>query len=239
MKMHMSFDIDYEGKKESEYGFQCSTAYGEGAYAPIHSSVFDEIKGDLSLTEEQAEFLREGTNRLIWGCINRFNTTGIDSEELFQECMIAATKALNAYDPSRVDVKLSTFIWACCENRIKMAVRQINGRNVWHDRYGRRPTWMIKAEQISDSSMDQFEEWDLLRARKSWLDRAIDDPETGLTDQERIVMQLTIMEIPQAKIAPILGTVQSEVSKKKTSAMQKLKAALARLRDAGDFSLDG
>lgn len=89
MKMHMSFDIDYEGKKESEYGFQCSTAYGEGAYAPIHSSVFDEIKGDLSLTEEQAEFLREGTNRLIWGCINQFNTNGIDSEELFQECMIA------------------------------------------------------------------------------------------------------------------------------------------------------
>ena len=87
--------------------------------------------------------------------------------------------------------------------------------------------------------MDQFEEWDLLRARKSWLNRAIDDPETGLTDQERIVMQLTIMEIPQAKIAPSLGTVQSEVSKKKTSAMQKLKAALARMRDAGDFSLDG
>ena len=239
MKMHMSFDFDYEAKKEADYGFFCSTAYGEGAYMPIYSGIFDEIKGDLSLTEELAEFLREGTNRLIWGCINRFNTKGIDSEELFQECMIAATKALNAYDPSRVDVKLSTFIWACCENRIKMAVRQINSKNARSDRYGRRPTWMIKTEQISDSSMDQFEEWDLLRARKSWLDRAIDDPETGLTDQERIVMQLTIMEIPQAKIGKIVGTAQSEVSKKKALAMEKLKAALARRRDAGDFSLDG
>ena len=239
MKMPMSFDFDYEAKKEADYGFFCSTAYGEGAYSPICGGILSETRGDLSLTEEQAEFLHEVTKRLIWACINRFNTKGIDPEELFQECLIAATKALNAYDPSRVDVKLSTFIWKCCENRIKMAVRQINSKNARSDRYGRRPTWMIKTEQISDSSMDQFEEWDLLRARKSWLDRAIDDPETGLTDQERIVMQLTIMEIPQAKIAPILGTVQSEVSKKKTSAMQKLKAALARMRDAGDFSLDG
>ena len=30
MKMHMSFDIDYEAKKEADYGFFCSTAYGEG-----------------------------------------------------------------------------------------------------------------------------------------------------------------------------------------------------------------
>lgn len=239
MKMHMSFDFDYEGKKEADYGFHCSTAYGEGAYTPIHSSLFEEIRGDLSLTEEQSEFLREGTKRLIWACINRFNTKGIDSEELFQECLIAAAKALNAYDPSRVDVKLSSFIWRCCENRIKMAFRQINGKNALADRYGRRPAWMVKPEQVSDSSMEQFEDWDLRKARHTWLDRAIDDPETGLTDQERIVMQLTIMEIPQAKIAPILGTVQSEVSKKKTSAMQKLKAALARMRDAGDFSLDG
>lgn len=239
MKMHMRFDFDYEGKREADYGFCCSTAFGEGAYLPIYGSILDETRGDLSLTEEQAEFLREGTKRLIWACINRFNTKGIEPEELFQECMIAAAKALNAYDPARVDVKLSSFIWACCENRIKMAVRQINGKNARTDRYCRRPAWMVKAEQISDSSMEQFEEWDLRKARRTWLDRAINDPETGLTDQERIVMQLTIMEIPQTKIGKIIGTAQSEVSKKKTSAMQKLKATLARMRDAGDFSLDG
>lgn len=235
----MKVELTLELKREAELDIACGYFSGDGgAYVPLYCDIYGRVDGDLALTDEQIKYLTKDGQRIAWACIKRYGCRGLDHEELHQECLIAIAKALKCYDPSRVETKLSTYIWVCCENRVKMALRKSSAGQAKYERYGRRPAWMIPLEKFRDPNMDGFEEWDLRRSRHEWLDKALNDPKTGLTEQERMVIQLTGQGLPQIKIGLIIGLCQSDVSKRKSTAMAKLQTALAQLRAEGPCALD-
>ena len=208
-------------------------------YIPLYCEIYGRIDGDLELTEEQIKFLCNDGQKIVSACIKRYGNKSLDYDELRPECLIAVAKALKLYDPSRANVKVSTYVWKCCENRVKMALRQLRGGQEQYEIFGRRPAWMIPLEKFLDPNMDGFEEWDLHEARRSWLDKVIDEPATGLSDRERIVIRLTIAGFPQVHISQVVKVNQSCVSTTKTSAMTKIKAALTRAREHSPCFLDG
>ena len=75
--------------------------------------------------------------------------------------------------------------------------------------------------------------WIMRKSRVEWLDWAIGDSETGLTDEERQVLQYTRKGLSQTEISKAMGFVQSEVSKRKTRAVQKLRDRLGKMIEEG------
>lgn len=142
---------------------------------------------------------------------------------MMQECLITAAHALHTYDPSQMQTKVTTYIWICCENTIKMT---------------KRKAWSQKAQAARDViSLDEAENVGVnpephivealdKKTEAEMLHRAIDDPDTGLTDEEHIVINMTMGGYPQTAIGEVIGVCQSQVSKRYKSALSKLKAAL-------------
>lgn len=207
-----------------------------GALTPIYSESYQK-ENDMSLTETQIEYLSTDGVKLVRACVKRLGGE-LDREELEQECLLAATYAMRRYDPSRVNTKLSTYIWTVVENRIRMALRHSRTGQARYERYGRRPAWMIPLDRFFDPRFEEFEEWDEQLARHTWFKDAIKDPRTGLSEQERIVIQLTVAGFNQKDIGRVIGKGQSQVSRNKEHAMAKLKDKQKRDVREGRFYLD-
>ena len=97
---------------------------------------------------------------------------------------------------------------------------------------------MIPLDRFFDPRFEEFEEWDEQLARHTWFKDAIKDPRTGLSEQERIVIQLTVAGFNQKDIGRVIGKGQSQVSRNKEHAMAKLKDKLKRDVQEGRFYLD-
>lgn len=203
-------------------------------YIPLYCEIYGRIDGDLELTEEQIKFLCKDGQKIVSACIKRYGNESLDYDELRQECLITVVKALKLYDPSRSNVKVSTYVWKCCENRVKMALRQLRGGQEQYEIFGRRPAWMIPKEKFLDPSFEKFEEWDEYEGRRTWLSRAIE----GLPEEHRIVMQLTLAGVYQDNIGLVIGKVQSQVSRLKLSAVKILKKKLEEDIKEGRFFIN-
>ena len=189
----------------------------------MSTMIMTEKFNPMFCTQEQMdEFLADGGRRLIAACILE-NAPHLPFADMMQECLITAAHALHMYDPSQMQTKVTTYIWICCENTIKMT---------------KRKAWSQKAQAARDViSLDEAENVGVnpephivealdKKTEAEMLHRAIDDPDTGLTDEEHIVINMTMGGYPQTAIGEVIGVCQSQVSKRYKSALSKLKAAL-------------
>ena len=171
-------------------------------------------KFDAKFCEPQSlqEFLDKGGESLLYACI--YEHAGCqDADDLYQDCLITAARCIEAFDYSRMDVKLTTYIWKSCENTIKMLFRK-------------RTSHKAKDEDTTAPDLDE----DVERASRAiTLHKAIEDPKTGLTDDERKIIKMTLEGYSQTKIGKTIGFSQGVISVKYTQALAKLREALKDL----------
>lgn len=97
----------------------------------------------------------------------------------------------------------------------------------------RRNEFSFEASEIIYDDAERRLDNIIWKTRSEWLDWAVGDPETGLTDEERQVVQFTRRGFSQTEISKTMGFSQSEVSKRKTSSVQKLQNRLGKMIKEG------
>lgn len=176
----------------------------------------------LSLSPDMQMYLEHDATALIHKYM-RLNgySYGLSYMAVLQECLIAAAKAMLRYDASKYNTKLETYIWIAIENCIKQETRRQRSQRAMQEQ--RDIPFETGTFVYGPEYMDDIIE---RRSRRAWLDRAVSDPETGLDEDERQIIQLTRKGFVQSEIGKAIGCSQSVVSTKKTSAVQKLCAHL-------------
>lgn len=169
------------------------------------------------------EYLKSDGDRIIHAVIHRYGA-GLDWEEAYQEMSVALWRALQAYDPSR-PAKVSTLVYRAVLNRLRMLQRKNHSMKGYFDRYARADE--SECEALKDESInfeEETEQAEILESRASALYWAIQN--AGLKDEERLVILETLKGTQQVDIGAIIGRGQSQISRFKLSAMQKIRDAL-------------
>lgn len=181
----------------------------------------------LELSPEAQRYLETDVTNLICATLKAENWYGISWNDMFQECMIAATKAMLRYDGAHFSTKVTTYIVGAIKNAIKMEIRRLGS----HKAKARRNELSFEASEILYEP--DMEDRIIRNLKAEWLDWAVDDPETGLTDEERQVIQMSRIGYSQTEIGKIIGYCQSEISKRNTRAVQKLRNRLGTMIEDG------
>lgn len=173
------------------------------------------------------EFLDKGGEALLYACI--YEHAGYqDADDLFQDCLITAARCIEAFDYSRMDVKLTTYIWDSCANTIKMLFRKRTSHKAKDE-----DTLVIpmtdEVLEMDDHTAPDLDETVERVSRVIALHKAIEDPKTGLTNDERKIIKMTLEGYPQTKIGKAIGFSQGVISVKYTQALAKLREALKDL----------
>lgn len=204
----------------------------------IHNTLSSEHiltqKDRLILDEGQQEYLENDALTLIRACV-RENGRGLDFQTLIQDCLIVAANALTKYDSSRIDTKLSTYIWKSCLNKIKMEWR----KNSSYKAQVEQDTISFESSRLAysfDSTEEYLEEKEEHDQQIKWLNDAMQKPSVGLTRLEYTIISLTRQGFTQQEISREVKLSQSQVSIWKTAALQKLLAALELDRSKGEIN---
>ena len=189
--------------------------------------------------EEFGAFLRGGGNGLLASVQRQYGD--IRDEDLRQELCIAAAHAIARYDAVRIDVKMTTFVWECCQRRAYMYYRKQNAK------MRRQPDEHLSFEKLMEQGAFDGEEEpdggapryrtfaydpgrDIERQEAKILARKILD-EVALTGTQWQVISQAMNGVPQSVIAKQLGFSQSKVSKIYNEALDMLRQAES-LKDA-------
>lgn len=183
----------------------------------------------LGLSPEAQRYLETDGRNLIAAAMHREDWYGMPWDDLFQECMIAATRAIIRYNGAWYCTKMSTYITKAVEMAIRVERRRLASKKA----ATRRNEFSFEASEIIYDDSERMLDNIMRKSRVEWLDWAIGDSETGLTDEERQVLQYTRKGLSQTEISKAMGFVQSEVSKRKTRAVQKLRDRLGKMIEEG------
>ena len=187
---------------------------------PIYSESYGEPV-TLELTEEQEKYLYENGRGIVRACIQKYGRC-VDSEDLEQECMIEVTRAIKRFDPSRVDVKLSTLVWVYVRNRVLMACRHTQTDKYKHEEQT-LPEELLYALPYYETGYAEIERWDEREYYYAKLKKAMEK----LPEKYRIVLQLTMAEFSQDQIGQVIGKSQSQVSRLKRGGIKRVQKILA------------
>lgn len=170
------------------------------------------------------KFMNEGGWRLL-GAFLQEEKPKLPMTELRHELLIATARALNAYDTSRVDCKLTTYVWESWRNVVKMAYRR--GASLKEKCAGEVASLGEEHEGIADTiNYEDFVLDRIEKARRIQALRRVLDDSTVLTTREKTIIKLTLEGLPQKEIGKETGSSQSEVSKNYRKALAKLREAL-------------
>ena len=183
----------------------------------------------LELSPEAQRDLETDGRNLIAAAMHREDWYGMPWDDLFHECMIAATRAIIRYNGAWYCTKMSTYITKAVEMAIRVERRRLASKKA----ATRRNEFSFEASEIIYDDSERMLDNIMRKSRVEWLDWAIGDSETGLTDEERQVLQYTRKGLSQTEISKAMGFVQSEVSKRKTRAVQKLRDRLGKMIEEG------
>ena len=187
---------------------------------PIYSESYGEPV-TLELTEEQEKYLYENGRGLVRACIQKYGWW-VDSEDLEQECMIEVARAIKRFDPSRVDVKLSTLVWVYVRNRVLMACRHIQTDKHKYQE-DTLPEELLYSMPYYEAGYTEVERWDEREYYYAKLKKAMDK----LPEKYRFVLQLTVSELSQDQIGLVIGKCQSQVSRLKRDGIKRIQKILA------------
>ena len=183
--------------------------------------------------EEFEAFLRDGGNGLLASVQRQYGD--IRDEDLRQELRIAAAHAIARYDAVRIDVKMTTFVWECCQRQTYMYYRKQNAK------MRRQPNEHLSFEKLMEQGAFDGEETldngepryktftynpnrDFERQEAKILARKILD-EVALTGTQLQVVSQSMNGVPQSVIAKQLGFSQSKISKIYNEALDRLRQA--------------
>ena len=208
----------------------------------LHNSVFppllseeEEAKNLLALaqgSDEARRILITHNLRLVAHVCKKFESSGIDRDDLISIGTIGLIKGINTFSLDR-NTRLATYVARCIENEILMHLRSIRNQKtemslydpVGTDKEGNEVTLMdtLSSREITAQEIvEQEEEIKLLRDHLHVLD-----------EKESFVLRLRYgldesPRITQREIARKMGISRSYVSRIEKKAVQKLARAIGR-----------
>lgn len=138
----------------------------------------------------------------------------LEYEDLFQEACIGAIKGISTFDPDK-GVKLTTYVYACAANEVKMAVRKTNAKKrsaTVISIESLTPVWSEKDSRVVDIP-DPGTDVEYTACNNILFDKIMKVVNTRLPIPERIVILDFLKGIPQARTAKRLHTSQGHISK--------------------------
>ena len=211
---------------------------GEGSLHYVNSPQV--LPPPLSKEEEErlCEKLREGSKtardkliehnlRLVVFIAKKFETSGVNIEDLVSIGTIGLIKAVNTFNPEK-NIKLATYSSRCIENEILMHLRKVNQQKM--DISLDEPLnvdWdgneLLLSDVMGSDGLeinDNLEDEDERRVLRSCMEE--------LSKRERLIMNMRfgiggIREHTQKEVADILGISQSYISRLEKRIILKLK----------------
>ena len=162
-------------------------------------------------------FMNNGGNGLLLALMKSFKCPW--NEDLYQELSIEAAKAIEAYDPLRIDVKLTTWVWECCTRTVFMSARYDNAKK------RKAPKGGVSFEDFREEALESGEEKDYRYQQFSYsMDGYLEKREAKrllreilleaeLTPMQECIVEQTLNGVPQTEIGRELGCSQAKVSK--------------------------
>ena len=183
--------------------------------------------------DEQAKStLIEHNLRLVVYIARRFESTGINLEDLISIGTIGLIKAINTFRPEK-NIKLATYASRCIENEILMYLRKIASH---------RSDVSLDEPINTDWDGNELKLGDVLGTEPDAVSRPLeDDVDLGLLrealnqlpDKEKTIVRLRYglgggREKTQKEVADLLGISQSYISRLEKRIIQRLKKELLR-----------
>lgn len=184
--------------------------------------------------DEQAKStLIEHNLRLVVYIARRFESTGINLEDLISIGTIGLIKAINTFRPEK-NIKLATYASRCIENEILMYLRKIASH---------RSDVSLDEPINTDWDGNELKLGDVLGTEPDAVSRPLeDDVDLGLLrealnqlpDKEKTIVRLRYglgggREKTQKEVADLLGISQSYISRLEKRIIQRLKKEILRL----------
>lgn len=169
------------------------------------------------------DFMENGGRRLMVRFV-KDNVHGMLFDDVYQELMITTAHTIAMYEKARIDVKLSTYIWASWENTIKEIYRQNDSQKKPIAKTMVDP--IEAAANIAVNPMDKVDHDLSVKAAIAPVYKLLSDPKSPLTKVEKTIIRLTLKGCRQAEIGRIVNLSQGTVSKTYTAALDKIRIAL-------------
>ncbi len=206
---------------------------------PLNRQEEEEVFSDLLSCEEPVkqsarQLLIEHNLRLVVYIAKKFESTGINIEDLISIGTIGLIKAVNTFSPEK-NIKLATYASRCIENEILMYLRKNQNRrreisideplNIDWDGNELLLSDVLGTEPDVVSSGIERE------SERAMLYRAI----AGLEQRERSIMELRFglqkggREHTQKEVADLIGISQSYISRLEKRIIRRLQKELKRM----------
>lgn len=188
-------------------------------------TMWSSARNDSFCSEKSLQdFMGNGGRRLM-ARFFKDNVHGLSFNDVYQELMITTAHTIAMYEKARIDVKLSTYVWASWGNAMKMIYRQSDSQKAQIDM-----TMVDSIEAAANIAINPTDKVDHdvdLAAAMVPIYKLLDDPKSPLTKLEKTVIRLTLKGYKQAKIGRMVNLSQGTVSKTYTTALDKIRTALS------------
>jgi len=180
----------------------------------------------LCSQEEYQKFMDDVGEKLIHAIMKNYGIRGTEQADVYQEACLVTAHALACYDPIRLDVKVTTYVWHCVENVAKMHIRaQMAQKN--NASYGVVSYEDVVAQELSQPeeahpinnyrpTITTDEHFHNQSAAKELLKSMMN--EASLTKTHKSIIRFMLAGLSQNDIGKKLGMSQSKVSKLFTEA---------------------
>ncbi len=208
--------------------FLCYIAGNDKLPAPLtEEEELKLLKRLMNKDKEAKNILVEKNLRLVVYIAKKFESSGVNIEDLISIGTIGLMKAINSYDLSK-NIKLATYASRCIENEILMYLRKNN----------KIKTEISIDEPINiDSEGNDLSLGDILGTDNDSIYKSVEEEENkkilknaiqGLNKREKTIMQLRYGfdgkdELTQKEVADRLGISQSYISRLEKKVINNLR----------------
>ena len=189
---------------------------GDNLPAPLPKETESVLLHDLN-NEKSRNILIEHNLRLVVYIAKKFESTGINIEDLISIGTIGLIKAINTFNPDK-NIKLATYASRCIENEILMHLRKVSSH---------RNDISIDEPLNTDKDGNELLLSDILGSETDMIQKTLDEQTdklllaqalNKLSAREKTIMQLRYglkddEELTQKEVADILGISQSYISR--------------------------
>lgn len=185
--------------------------------------------------ERNRNILIEHNLRLVVYIAKKFESTGINIEDLISIGTIGLIKAINTFKPDK-NIKLATYASRCIENEILMHLRKVSTH---------RNDISIDEPLNTDKDGNELLLSDILGSETDMIQKTLDEQTdkillaqalNKLSTREKTIMQLRYglkddEELTQKEVADILGISQSYISRLEKRIISRLRTEISKLID--------
>lgn len=205
---------------------------GDNLPAPLPKNEEQMLLNNLN-NEHSRNILIEHNLRLVVYIAKKFESTGINIEDLISIGTIGLIKAINTFNPSK-NIRLATYSSRCIENEILMHLRKVSSR---------RNEISIDEPLNTDKDGNELLLSDILGSDTDMIQKTLDEQTDKillaqalekLSSREKTIMQLRYglkndEEMTQKEVADRLGISQSYISRLEKRIISRLRTEITKL----------